>query len=168
LPEPGINWERFPALSDLFIYDGSGVQPARTWIIAPDQESLARRWNTLISESDYETKERMFHPHYRNGDLGDRYLSKVITEGLHGHEHRDISVASDHASVLKPTRYGFRSFNRQWIIPDNRLINQPNPGLWSRHSDSQIYLTALTRAAPTSGPAITFTAEIPDYDHYRG
>ena len=34
------------------------------------------------------------------------------------------------AIVLPPVRYGFRSFDRQWIIPDNRVINQPNPELW--------------------------------------
>jgi hypothetical protein len=29
-------------------------------------------------------------------------------------------------------------------------------------------LTALTRTSPTSGPAITFSAAIPDLDHYKG
>lgn len=31
-----------------------------------------------------------------------------------------------------------------------------------------MYLTALHRSAPSCGPAITFTACIPDYDHYKG
>ncbi len=65
-------------------------------------------------------------------------------------------------------RYGFRSFDRQWIIPDNRLINRPNPTLWALHSQRQVYLTALARTAPTSGPAVTFTGLIPDLDHYKG
>jgi Type ISP C-terminal specificity domain len=69
---------------------------------------------------------------------------------------------------VTPTRYAFRSFNRQWIIPDNRVINQPNPTLWAIHSTKQIYITALKRAAPSTGPALTLTSAIPDYDHYRG
>jgi hypothetical protein len=31
-----------------------------------------------------------------------------------------------------------------------------------------VYLIALHRSAPSSGPAITLTACIPDYDHYKG
>ncbi len=70
--------------------------------------------------------------------------------------------------MIAPARYAFRSFDRQWIIPDARVINQPNPTLWEQHSDSQVYLTCLERASPTSGPAATFTVSIPDLDHYKG
>ena len=35
-------------------------------------------------------------------------------------------------------------------------------------SDEQVYLTALSRTSPSSGPALTFTALIPDLDHYNG
>jgi hypothetical protein len=65
-------------------------------------------------------------------------------------------------------RYDFRSFDRQWIIPDARLINQPNPTLWNAHSPRQVHLTALERVSPSSGPAVTFTGLIPDLDHYHG
>ena len=66
-------------------------------------------------------------------------------------------------------RYGFRSFDRQWIIPDNRVINQPNPNLWRAHSDTQVYLTALHRIV-TIRPALRLPSLrcIPDYDHYKG
>ena len=65
-------------------------------------------------------------------------------------------------------RYGFRSFDRQWIIPDNRVINQPNPELWRAHSEKQVYLTALHRTSPQTGPSLTITGLIPDLDHYKG
>ena len=54
--------------------------------------------------------------------------------------------------VLPPVRYGFRSFDRQWIIPDNRVINQPNPELWRSHGERQVYLTALMRPFAYVGP----------------
>ena len=87
---------------------------------------------------------------------------------LAGHEFRATSVANDTASVVKPCRYAFRSFDRQWIIPDKRLINRPNPTLWSTHSDSQIYLTAPEDRTPTAGPAASFSELIPDLHHYHG
>ena len=61
------------------------------------------------------------------------------------------------------------SFDRQWIIPDARLINQPNPNLWKAASGKQVYLTALRAQSPESGPALTVAGlEFPDLDHYRG
>jgi hypothetical protein len=64
--------------------------------------------------------------------------------------------------------YGFRSFDRQWIIPDNRVINRPNPQLWELRSDEQVYLTAPSDRSPTNGPALTFTSVVPDLHHYNG
>jgi hypothetical protein len=168
LPAATGGWGTYIALDDFFIYNGSGVQPGRTWVIAPDQSSLASRWQALISATDITEQNRLFHVDVYKGSFRDRYPTKLIREGLPGHEHRLISVSKDKGPPIKPVRYGFRSFNRQWILPDNRLINRPNPALWPLHSGKQIYLTALTRHAPSSGPALTFTCLIPDYDHYQG
>lgn len=168
LPEAVGAWARFPTLAEFFIYDGSGVMPGRTWIIAPDTESLGARWNRLISEKNAHKKELLFHPHLRNGKVGDKHVSKPGAAGLAGQEARHDSVMHDTEPHMKATRYGFRSFDRQWIIPDARLINQPNPTLWKAYSSQQVYLTAIERAAPKSGPAIAFTGLIPDLDHYKG
>jgi len=42
LPASVQAWATYPKLEDFFIYNGSGVMPGRTWVIAPDVESLAR------------------------------------------------------------------------------------------------------------------------------
>ncbi len=47
-------------------------------------------------------------------------------------------------------------------------MSRPNPSLWARYSKHQVYVTALTRFAPSNGPALTITALIPDLDHYCG
>jgi hypothetical protein len=65
LPAAAGAWATFPALKDLFIYDGSGVMPGRTWIIAPDVESLKARWLRLAAEKNPDKKELLFHPHIR-------------------------------------------------------------------------------------------------------
>jgi hypothetical protein len=91
-----------------------------------------------------------------------------VGEGLRGHESRSVSVAKDQGSLIPPVRYAFRSFDRQWLIPDNRLINRPNPSLWTNYSKAQIFLTAFTRDSPTSGPALTVAALMPDLHHYKG
>jgi hypothetical protein len=168
LPASTGEWAGFPALDDFFQYSGSGVMPGRTWVIAPDPDSLQRRWDRLVQETDPARRERLFHPHMPRGELGDRYAAKVPSESLPGHEPRMMAVSSDSGPVVAPMRYGFRSFDRQWIIPDYRLINRPNPTLWRTHSGRQVYLTAPHDRTPTNGPALTFTALIPDLHHYHG
>ena len=168
LPESTGGWAAYPKLDSLFTYDGSGVLTGRTWVIAPDKETLEKRWNALTAETDIAKKQTLFHPHMKGKGLGDRHAARVVGEGLAGHKHRLIAVANDSDAVVQPVLYGHRSFDRQWIIPDNRLINRPNPTLWDFHSKDQIFATALMAHSPTSGPALTFTSLIPDHHHYKG
>ncbi|MFL6334983.1 MAG: type ISP restriction/modification enzyme [Pyrinomonadaceae bacterium] len=167
LPESVGAWSTYPALDDLFIYNGSGVMPGRTWIIAPDVRSLRQRWRTLIDAPD-DQKEALFHPHLLNGELGDRHTGRVVNKGLPGYEPRPAPVAEEWDDCIPPIGYAFRSFDRQWIIPDNRLINRPNPELWESYSEKQVYLTAPSDRSPSAGPALTFTGLIPDLHHYNG
>jgi hypothetical protein len=164
LPTFGGTWAGYPALDDLFVYNGSGVMPGRTWVIAPDPESLRKRWSILTGERNAERKQFLFYPH----QAGDKTVGKKSIHGIFGHEHRQRAVGEDHGPSVTPTRYGFRSFDRQWIIPDNRLINRPNPTLWNTYSSRQFYAVALEDPAPSSGPAITFTSLIPDLNFYKG
>jgi predicted helicase len=167
LPASHGAWATYPKLEELFVDNVSGVMPGRTWIIAPDVQSLQRRWQRLIDASA-DQKEVLFHPHLRNGQPGDKHSNRIVANSLAGYERRPRSIAEETGQCLPPARYGLRSFDRQWIIPDNRLINQPNPELWESRSDEQIYLTALSRTSPSSGPALTFTCFVPDLDHYNG
>lgn len=168
LPGATGSWARFVPLSDLFDYNGSGVMPGRTWVVAPDRETLEERWNVLRSETNVERKQKLFHPHLRGGRPGDKHIHKLLRKGLFGHEFRGGRVASDTEPAVRPTRYGHRSFDRQWLIPDARLINQPNPKLWELYSNEQVYMTAPHDREPTDGPALTFAAVVPDLHHYNG
>jgi hypothetical protein len=142
--------------------------PGRTWVIAPDAQSLSKRWDRLVVEKEPLKKEIMFHPHLRGGVAGDKHVRKTLAKGLSGHEERLYAVADDAGSVIAPARYSFRSFDRQWIIPDARLINQANPTLWATHSARQIYLTAPDDRSPSNGPSLTAASLVPDLHCYNG
>jgi hypothetical protein len=167
LPAATGEWATYPALDNLFAYNSSGVMPGRTWIIAPDAESLRERWQKLIRAKP-EQKEELFHPHLRRGQPGDKHPKKIVPRGLPGFPDNSIPIADEKGECLPAVRYAFRSFDRQWIIPDNRVINQPNPELWRAHSEKQIYLTAPSDRSPSAGPALTFTTLVPDLHHYNG
>jgi hypothetical protein len=167
LPASAGDWSTFPPLEKLFVYDGSGVMPGRVWIIAPDVESLEKRWQALIAAPTAK-KEELFHPHLQKGKLGDRHVNKTLKVALPGFPANSKPIATESAAVIAPVRYGFRTFDRQWIIPDNRVINRPNPELWRIRGNKQLYLTAFTEESPKNGPALTFTGLIPDLHHYKG
>ncbi len=167
LPEATGAWASYPALERFFLYNGSGVMPGRTWIIAPDAESLVNRWRKLVRAKP-EKKEGLFVPHLNRGELGDRHIHRVVSKGLPGFPDNRKPIGEERGDCLPPIRYGFRSFDRQWIIPDNRVINRPNPELWRVRSLKQVYLTAPSDRSPRFGPALSFTALIPDLHHYNG
>ncbi len=179
LPELAASWASHPALDALFEYNGSGVMPGRTWVIAPDSKSLDDRWADLVGTADADQKARKFVPH----EGGDRAAGKRFKEGLPGttgklpklRPHRTLAADKEVVEHDKPPpkpvgleRYGFRSFDRQWIIADIRVLNRHNPALWREYSAEQVYATALMAHSPDDGPALTFTGLIPDLHHYKG
>lgn len=48
------------------------------------------------------------------------------------------------------------------------MISRARPELWARFSQVQVFATAPEDTSPTRGPAITFSASIPDQHHYNG
>jgi len=162
LPEHAGSWAAFVPVPELFQWFSPGVKTHRTWVIAPDTDSLGRRWDALQKETDAARKAQLFHPDR------DRSLDKVVKVDLGPYRTRPVSIAGDKSSVIPPVRYAFRSFNRQWIVPDHRLLSQARSRLWDSHSSQQVYLTAIRAHAPSSGPALTFASDIPDNDHYHG
>jgi hypothetical protein len=62
--------------------------------------------------------------------------------------------------------YGYRSFDRRWIVSDNRVMRTPSQGLWAHYSDDQIYLVSMLTYVIGAGPAASVSALIPDYHFF--
>jgi hypothetical protein len=95
----------------------------------------------------------------------------IIRSGQHPTEPRWIqakTLREERGPGVEPVRIGYRSFDRQWLIPDSRVIDRPRIALWQVRSDRQLYLTEPRTERVAAGPAVTFTANVPDTDHYRG
>ena len=107
LPASSDAWVQHPALEDFFVYNGSGVMPGRTWVIAPDTESLQRRWARLVA-APAEDKERLFHPHLRNGKPGDKHSRKVVATPLRGFPVQSKAIADEDGGGAAPVAYGHR------------------------------------------------------------
>ncbi|MCD6155295.1 MAG: N-6 DNA methylase [Candidatus Verstraetearchaeota archaeon] len=140
---------RWPLLTDLMPWQHSGVQCKRTWVIAPDPEVLKQRWRRLLKEDDPKEKARLFK----------ETPGRKVTSFL------NLPPETPPPSII---RYAFRSFDRQWLLADTRLISRPRPPLWWTLSERQIFLSSLLTKPLGKGPALTVCAYIPDLDHFSG
>lgn len=173
LPEFAGGWAQFVPLDAIINYIGPGVTGGRTWIIAPDSSSLQKRWGKLISETDPLRKEVLFHPTLRKDKKGayqvaGRHIRKVVKEALGRRAARTMPIIAENDPNPEIVRLGFRSFDRQYLVADARVISDPRPRVWDVESERQIYLTAPMDVAPSNGPALSFTACAPDKHHYSG
>jgi len=150
----------WPLLTDLFPWQHSGVQLKRTWPIAPDKDTLQRRWRELLTSKD---RSAAFH------GTGDREVEGTYRVALtRGADFTPIAQLPSNAPMPPVALYAYRSFDRQYVIADGRLMSRPRPDLWAARGDRQIFLTSLLTQLLGSGSALTACAAIPDLHHFAG
>ncbi len=160
LPQHNTGWATIPLLDDLMPWSSRGVTPGKTWVYAPNEDTLIERWWRLVS-SDADERRELFH------EARDRDLHSIVDPlpGITGHGG---TLAEASGEPLKPIRVGFRAFDRQWLIPDNRLMVVPRPDLWWIRSDRQVYLYELHTQPLINGPGVTVSEYIPDLHYHKG
>ena len=151
----------WPAVTDVFPWQHSGMQFKRTWPIATTPHVLADRWRALVEHpvdargpSFRETRDRTIHGSYLSLDGGER----------------QPAIASLGGGTAAPpvVPYAYRSFDRQHILRDARLGDRSRPALHRAHSERQTYVTSLLTKVLGNGPAAAATAAVPDLDHFCG
>jgi hypothetical protein len=157
-------WDTYPALSDLMPWYSPGLFPTRTWVYAPNAETLRRRWYTLLGESDPKIQSQMF----KEGRDATMDKGKEPLPGSDTHRLSSGSLRTDHVTEPHPVRVAYRSFDRQWVLPDSRLMDMQRPSLWAARIPGQIFVSELHTETIGPGPGIVFTALIPDFHHFKG
>lgn len=76
LPSHTGSWREFLPLDHVLCDTGLGAMTGRTWVVAPDRQSLMKRWDTLVTERNAERRATLFHPHLRGGKPGDKHIAK--------------------------------------------------------------------------------------------
>lgn len=148
----------WPLLIDLMPWQHSGAQLKRTWPIAPDAETLERRWHGLLQADDRSTALR---------ETRDRKIYTMSPSLLkEGAAEPPLARLPGDAPTPRLERYAYRSFDRQWLIADTRLGDYLRPVLWRAHSDQQVYLSTMLQRIMSKGPALTSAALIPDLNHF--
>ncbi len=158
--KPGATTKFFswPRLTDLMPWQQSGVQVKRTWPIGPTKGVLEERWKCLVGGPD---RERFFK------ETRDRKINVSYPPLMpYGPILPPVALAGN-ADFTSPVRYGYRSFDRQYIIPDNRLADYLRPVLWQiKDERCQTFFATLSTKALGAGPALTVSAHVPDLDFF--
>ena len=163
-PAAAGGWDTYPALSDLMPWYSPGVFPTRTWVYAPNAETLRTRWHKLMGETDPKVQSEMF----KEGP--DATLDKASDPlpGADTHRASSGSLRLDKVTQPNPVRVGYRSFDRQWILPDSRILDRPRRDLWAARIPGQVFVSELHTETIGPGPGVVFTALIPDFHHFKG
>lgn len=152
-----FNW---PDLTDLMPWQVSGAQIKRAWPIAPDEQTLKYRWKALLTSDD---RSKAFKE-TRDRKVGREYPSLFSSSG----RLEPIIKLKAGAMPADIRRYAYRSFDRQYIIADNRVGDYMRPSLWQSHGEHQVYFTTLLNHPLGKGPALTVASDVPDLHHFRG
>jgi hypothetical protein len=153
----------WPLLTHLMPWQNSGITAGRTWVISPDKETLHRRWRELMRVTG-EERRRLF----KDSPTGCKLNNPAIQLPPVRIKLQPLSQLSPKSPPPETAPCSFRSFDRQYIFADGRLIDRPGPGLWEANSERQLYLTTLLNHPLGDGPALTACAYIPDKHHFRG
>ena len=136
------------------------MQFKRSWPIGETVEVLKRRWEALLNAPKSqrgkllrETDARKINKAYSSLDDSGENLPALAT-------------LEPGTAPVTPTRSAYRSFDRYWVLRDNRLCDRPRPTLLRSESKCQIYLTSLLTKVLGEGPSAIVTALTPDLDHF--
>ena len=153
-------WVGYPLLGDLMPWQAPGVKPNRTWVHAPAPGTLRARWDRLIgapasakAELLKETPDRMTG------------TTAVTVPGLVRHSG---TIGEEMGGCPLPTRIGYRAFDRQYLIPDTRVIDRPRPALWQVANERQIFVAEQHDEPLTAGPGLVFVSDVPDIHFFNG
>jgi hypothetical protein len=153
-------WLTFPRLDDLMPWQHSGVKPNRAWVYAPDPETLQRRWNMLLA-APTQRKDALLKKS-RERDSGSRPTGDKAVPG------NPVPLFLQDPGTPRIEPVAFRSFDRQFLILDRRVVDYPRSELWAVSQPPQVFITTSHDQQITGGPALTFTADVPDMHHFDG
>ena len=153
----------WPLLTDLMPWQQSGVKAGRTWVIAPGEATLFKRWHRLLEAGRNERRGL-----FKDSPTGRKVHEPTAQLPPSGARLAPISGLPESSPPPGIVPYAYRSLDRQRVFADARLLDRPSPELWRAHGERQVYLTSLLTKPLGTGPTLTGCAPIPDLDHFSG
>ncbi|MDJ0343116.1 DNA methyltransferase [Streptomyces sp. H10-C2] len=132
----------------------------RSWAVAPDAQALRARWAALLAAPDEAERERLLRPSRARGLHTP--VPQLPVPRLAGLPAATTRLARETGPCPDPVRVLHGAFDQQWLIPDHRLIDAARPELWRVADERQIFAVEQARIPNVPGPALSFSAVLPD------
>jgi len=154
---------QWPLLTDLFPWQQSGVKAGRTWVIAPNSDTLMRRWRRLYASSSQELPSL-----FKESPTGRKVTDTPVQLPPSDERTKALATLSKKDPCPPFIRYSYRSLDRQYVFLDSRMLDRAGPALWLAHGDYQVYLVSLLSHPLGMGPALVTCNMVPDLHYFRG
>ena len=140
-PEAGGDWDSYPELVDFYTKNFQGIKPNKTWVYAPAETVLQERWVELIEGNDLEVRTERF----KETPSTSIFKGKKPLPGKDTFQGSRESLNDQIAREVIPDApnivpVGYRSFDRQYILADSRLLERERPELWEHRVPGQIFI----------------------------
>jgi len=145
-----------PDLGEVFSIFSTGCKTGRTWVSATSEDVLKVRWQTLLSMN---SKDR--HLAFRSSRNKN---SQSRTKAGKVHLKPIAELASNH-ECPKILSYSYRPFDSQWVLADQRLIDQQSIFM-DMLSEKQIIMASGWNL--TKGPSAIVTRDLPEMHSFNG
>ncbi|MEZ0092980.1 type ISP restriction/modification enzyme [Streptacidiphilus sp. EB129] len=149
-----------PLLSELMPWSVPGLRLGREWVRSAHPEVLAARWRRLTEASPGQ-RALLFGP------SRSRTVHSAVAQ-LPGRTAATSRLARDPGPAPEPVLIRHGAFDRLWLLADQRLLDRARPELWRVADRAQLFATVQPWTPTAPGPAVTFSAELPDGHRTRG
>ncbi|AKH81594.1 DNA methyltransferase [Streptomyces sp. CNQ-509] len=147
-----------PLLADLMPWGVAPLRLGRGWVMAPDAASLRRRWDALV-RAEGDERDALFRA------TRARTTHSAVAQ-LPGRAAGTGRLAREAGPCPEPVRVLHGAYDRQWLIPDNRLLDAARPELWRVADDRQLFAVEAGYVTPgpggSRGLAVVASALLPD------
>jgi hypothetical protein len=149
-----------PLLTALMPWSVPAPRIGRAWVLAPEPETLRARWRRFAA-APAEERAELFQP------SRSRRLDSAVAQ-LPGQTALTARLSRDPGPCPEPVRLRHGAFDRQWLLADQRLLDDARPELWRVADEAQLFCTVLPPGTEPEGPALAFSAELPDGHREKG
>ena len=164
LPSSRGEFLKWPLATDMFPWQYPGLMSGRTWPVATSRTTLLSRRRRLVATPAGTLRSAIF----ADKKHGKTSATRVVTTSPAPASSETVQELQPSSPEPPTVRFGYRSFDRQWLILNPRVIDLPRPAFWAIHSDRQVYLGSLLTGTVGLGPTFTASAYVPDKHFFRG
>lgn len=164
----GIYFE-IPEISTILPLSNCGCKVGRTWPIAAAAATLAARWRDLVEASPLSVDAKSPSPRtarFKDSPTGQQSHRKCRALPPASGTLRPILELTNTELCSEIVPYSYRSFDRQRLIRDARLLDRASPELWAANGPKQVHLTSLLTKQLGDGAGAVVTSAVPDMDYF--